>query len=104
MLARTMSREEFQALIQGKIRVYDAFEKTVYGYHKVGLNGKYGLLDHEYRQILQPVYLSVEVVKRNVIVASRDVGVYEIFSDWGNLITNRKFVRKDEARQYASYF
>ena len=104
MLARTMSRGEFKALIQGKIRVYDNFEKTAHGYFKVTLNGKYGLLNSQYQQVLQPIYSSIEVVKSNIIVASRDKGVYEIFSEWGNPITNRIFIYKTDALGYASYF
>ena len=104
MLARTMSREELKALIQGKIRVYDRFEKTAHGYYKVVLNGKYGLLNSQYHQVLQPIYSDIEVVNSNIVIASREKGIYEIFSEWGNPITNRIFTLKDDAIRYARYF
>lgn len=104
MLTRPMSRGELKALIQGKITVYDDFEKMPCGYYKVTLNGKHGLLNYQYRQVLQPIYSSIDIVKRGVIIASRGKGNYEIFSEWGNPITKRVFTLKDDALHYASYF
>ena len=104
MLTRSMTKSELRAILDGKIPVYDVFEKTSHGYFDVILNRKHGLLNSRYEQILRPIYLNIEVVKEGIIVASKQKGVYEIFSETGNLITDRTFINREDAFKYASFF
>ncbi len=104
MLTRTMTKNELRAILQGKIPVYDIFEPTEHGYFKVVKNGKKGLLNSRYQQVLQPIYETIDVVKKGIIVASKQRGIYEIFSEWGEPLTNRIFTCKDDAFGYASFF
>lgn len=104
MLTRSMTKIELRAVLDGKIPVYDSFVNTPHGYFDIVINGKHGLLNSKYEQVLQPIFLKIEVVKKGIIIASRKLGSYEIFSESGNAITDRVFTLKDDALHYAKFF
>ena len=104
MLNRTMTKGEFKAILDGKIPVYDALEKTSHGYFEVIHNGRRGLLNSQYEQVLQPQYIMVEVVNKGIIIAALKRGNYKIYSERGYPITDRIFTLREDAIRYARFF
>lgn len=104
MKMRKMTIGELRALVQGKIPVYDNFEEMPHGFFKVTLKGKEGLLNSKYEMVLQPIYEYVDVISKTVVIASRQIGVHQIFSERGIPLTPREFVYEREAKTYGQFF
>lgn len=65
---------------------------------------KLGVLDKHGNVILEPIYLTIELVNKNIFVAALHKGAYQIFSERGMLITTLVFTSKRDAIDCAKFF
>jgi len=104
MIKRQIGISELRAIVQGKIPPYDWVGKfNENGYAKTQHNGSFGVINSEYKIILEPVMRDITILDNNMIVAYTEGG-FEIFSENGFKISSKKFTVKHEAVDFAKMF
>lgn len=104
MLTRNISKEEFKAIVKGKIPVFDAvFDFDRYGKAVFVHNQRYGVVSKNYDILLTEQYDKIKILKNGCIIAKYQ-GTYRVFDKNVNLIESKGFKTEEEAVNYSEFF